>query len=86
MVNFTKLSYTFSQKNFGLGYKLAIYPKLMGDMDDVQAYSTGLDSQKNVQQLFPPPSPLTVQTTPKPLTQAPSFSNKNLQSAYARVR
>ena len=58
----------------------------MGDMDDVQAYSTGLDSQKNVQQLFPPPSPQKVQVTPKPLTQAPTFSNKNLQSAYARVR
>ena len=86
MVNFTKFFRNILKNDFGLGYKLAIYPKLMGDMDDVQAYSTGLDSQKNVQQLFPPPSPLTVQTTPKPLTQAPSFSNKNLQSAYARVR
>ena len=57
----------------------------MGDLDDAQAYSTGLDSQKNVQQLFPPP-PQNVQITPKPLTQVPSLPNKNLQSAYARVR
>jgi len=76
-----------------VGYQLAIYPKLMGDLDDGQAYHQGLNQNNQPQNTQPAEiswgnrlnhrrmdTPLvTTSTTSKPLT-----PKKNLQSAYAR--
>ena len=35
------------QHNSRVGYQLAIYPKLMGDLDDGQAYNQGLNQNNN---------------------------------------
>ena len=78
-----------------VGYQLAIYPKLMGDLDDGQAYNQGLNQNNQPQNTQPAElswgnrlnhrrmdTPLvTTTTTSNPLT-----TKKNLQSAYARVR